>query len=53
VVVVGLLTITDRWTFGARSCTASYLKLPIQDRLSFMTFHRKEHIVVPEANITE
>ena len=36
----------------ARSCTASYLQTSIQDRLSFMTFHRK-HRVVPEANITE
>jgi hypothetical protein len=36
----------------ARSCTASYLQTSIQDRLSFMTFHRKQHRVVPEADIT-
>jgi hypothetical protein len=43
-VVVGLLTITDRWTFGESSCTASYLKLPIQDRLGWHDVRkRKEH----------
>jgi len=52
-VVVGLLSITDRWTFGwsslARARLALAFKLPIQDRLGkssrgFMTFYSRAQV---------